>query len=333
MAEPPRLRGPFTRALARLFVRDWRNPRDPEVSLRLGLLALGVAVTVNALLFGAKLGFGLYVGSLALIADALDTLGDILLDVVGLAALVVSLRAPDPEHPYGHQRAEEIASLTVAAVLVVIGLEFGLESGRRLVAGNLGGGFSWFAVGVALSSVVGKAAISLMARHLADYTRSPLLHVSAWHYVTDVFSGLLAAAAILGRRYGYGYLDPVFAMAIALLLVLVSLRIFRHSSNDLLGRGGDPEFLKQIHLVTCNQPGVLGCRDIEVHFYGRKKRVSLRIQVADNLTLREGHKIADRVQHALYGLHADWEPVVHVEPVPPNTPKDRHMEQPLGGAA
>lgn len=329
MAETGQLRGPVTRTLAALFVRGWKNPRDAEVALRLGILALIVAVLVNAVLFGAKLGFGLYVGSLALIADALDTFGDILLDLVGLVALFVSLRAPDPEHPYGHQRAEEIASLTVAAVLVLIGLEFGFEAGRRLVSGAYGGEFSWLAVGVALSSVVGKGAISLLAKHMADYTKSPLLHVSSWHYVTDVFSGLLAAAALMGRNYGYDYLDPIFAMTIALLLVFVSVRIFREASNDLLGRGGDPELLKQIHLVTCNQPGVLGCSNIEVHFYGRRRRVSLRILVADNLTLREGHDIAHRVEKALHGLHADWEPNVHIEPVPADTPKERHMESPL----
>jgi len=329
MAQTQRLRGPLTRALARAFVPGWKNAKDPEVALRLGVMALTVTVAVNAVLFGAKLGFGLYVGSLALIADSLDTLGDILLDIVGLAALHVSLRAPDPEHPYGHQRAEGIASLTVAAILVLVGLEFGAEAGRRLISDEYGGGFSWLAVGVALSSVVGKAAISLLSRNLAKYTKSPLLHVSAWHYITDVFSGLLAAGALIARRYGQQTLDPIFALVIALVLVVVSIRIFREASNDLLGRGGDPELLKQIHLVTCNQKGVLGCRDIEVHFYGRRKRLSLRIQVADNLTLREGHEIAARVQKALHGLHADWEPVVHVEPVPPDTPKDRHMDAPL----
>lgn len=329
MAETPRLRGFFTRLLARLFVRAWDQPRDPDAAVRLGLLALITAVLVNAALFGAKLGFGLYVGSLALIADALDTLGDILLDLVGVVALFVSLRGPDPEHPYGHQRAEEIASITVATILVMVGAAFGIEAGRRFLSEDFGGTFSWLAVGVALASVFAKAAISLLAKHLADYTKSPLLHVSAWHYVTDVLSGLLAAVAILGRRYGYEALDPIFAIAIALLLVVVSARIFRRASNDLLGRGGDPELLKQIHLVTCNQPGVLGCRDIEVHFYGRRRRISLRILVADNLTLREGHEIADTVQNALHGLHADWEPVVHVEPVRPDTPKDQHMESPL----
>lgn len=315
MGDAATLRGPVTRALARLFVKGWDNPSSPQVATRLGLLALSVTVTVNLLLFAFKIGFGLRVGSLALIADALDTLGDVLLDAVGLIALTVSLRGPDREHPYGHERAEEIASIIVATVLVLIGIQFGYSAAQRLVSREYGDAFAWGAVAAALVSVVLKFAIGSFAANLAHYTGSPLLKVSAWHYFTDVASGLLAAVALLARRYGYGILDPLFGLFIALIIVVVAVRIMKEAGNSLVGRGGDAQLLEQIHLTTCSQPGVLGCSDIEVHWYGRKKRVSMRIQVADAKTLREGHEIAERVQRELHGLHADWEPVVHVDPV------------------
>lgn len=321
MEEPPQLRGTLTRLVVRLAVPDWRHPERSGVALRLAILSMTIAVGVNALLMGLKLGFGLWVGSLALVADALDTLGDVLLDLVGLVALRVSLRAPDPEHPYGHERAEEIASLAVATVLVVVGLEFGFEAGRRLVTGDVGDRFSVAATAVALGSVLGKLAISRFAAHIAAYTRSPLVEASAWHNATDVFTGLLAAAALVGRRYGYAILDPLFAVIIAALIVYVGARIFRQASSALVGRGGTPKHLDEIHRVACGQPGVLGCSDIEVHWYGRKRRVSLRVQVPDTLSIGEGHAIAARVERALHGLHADWEPVVHVDPV--RAPEER----------
>jgi ferrous-iron efflux pump FieF len=327
----PRLRGPITRLLARTFVRGWQDPSDSRVALRLGLMALTVTVTVNALLFGIKLGFGLAIGSLALIADALDTLGDVALDAVGLVGFFISLRGPDPEHPYGHERAEEIAGLAVATVLVLVGLAFGYEAGRRLLRGEFGGAFSWLAIAAALSSVVGKYAISRFTFNLADYTGSPLLRVSGWHYFTDVFSGLLAAVAIGARAYGIDWLDPLFALVIALMLVYVAAHVFRDTSNSLLGRGGSPELLDSIHRTACNTPGVVGCADIEVHWYGRKKRVSLRIKVPDTLTLRDSHDIAHRVQDAIHAQHADWEPIVHVEPVPTDTEALRELRPDADG--
>ncbi len=315
MAETPQLRGPVTRAVARLFVKDWRHAERAEVALRLGILASTLAVLVNAVLFGVKLGFGLAVGSLALLADAVDTFGDILLDLTALVALLVSLRAPDAEHPYGHERAEEIAALAVATVLVVIGLQFGAEAGRRYIAGDFDGPYSTGALVAALSSVLGKLMISVFAAHIGAYTGSQLVKASVWHNATDTVSGLLAAAAILGRRYGWGVLDPIMGLLIAVLIVFMGAKIFRSAAKVLLGRGASTKLREEIHLVACHCPGVLGCSDIEVHYYGRKRRVSLRIQVPDSLTLREGHEIAERVQKELHGRHADWEPVVHVDPV------------------
>lgn len=313
--EERRLEGPVARLLVRSFVQRWTEPERSDVAARIGLVGLAVTVTVNLLLFGFKLGYGLHVGSLALIADALDTLGDVLLDAVGVVGFAVSLQAPDNEHPYGHQRAEEIASVTVSVLLVIVGITFGAAAAQRLLAGQYGDAFAWAAVAVALTSVLGKWAISRLTFHLARYTQSPLLSVSGWHYITDVFSGLLAAVALAARRVGVVWLDPVFAVLIALMIVGVAVRIFFQNANSLVGRGASPELLRQIHLVARSQPGVLGCSDVEVHWYGRKKRLSLRVEVADTLTLREGHEIAEQVQRALHETHADWEPIVHVDPV------------------
>lgn len=310
-----KLHGPTARLFVRLFVRDWQRPGDAAVRARIGMVAALLALVVNSVLFLLKLAAGLLLDSLALIADALDSLGDMLIGVVALVALRVALKGPDREHPYGHQRAEEIAAIAVATVITLLGVQFLVEAGRRAISPEEETAFENYALFVVAVGVIGKLAIARLSIQIGGYIESGMIKGSGWNYFLDVLATLAAGAALLGRRQGIYWLDPVLAGVIALLIVRMGVKTFREASDQLIGRGGSPKHLDEIHRVACDTPGVLGCSDIEVHWYGRQRRLSMHVQVADSVTLREGHEIAKRVQERLVGLHADWLPVVSVDPV------------------
>lgn len=308
--------GWVSRILAKAFVPDWREPKKSGVRRRLGTVAVLFALVINLGLFAAKLAVGLLIGSMALIADSIDNFGDLLVGVIGLVAIRVGSIAPDPDHPYGHERAEEIAALAVATLIFLVGIQFGAESLRRLIVGDVGTVMHPVALWVAAASVILKWTISRVSLQVGSYLGNPLLTGSGWNYLLDVASSILALGALIGRMYGFYWLDPAFAVLITLLILRVSVKLFKDASHALLGRGATPDESRLIHEVACGVPGVLSCGDIELHRYGTKRRVSLTIHVPESMTLREGHELAERVQANIHGIHADWEPIVHVHPVP-----------------
>lgn len=323
-----KIRGLFSPLLVRAFVRDWRESHRQDVRVQIGVLAALVGILVNLVMGSLKLAAGLLIASLSLIADAIDSFGDVAQGVITLVGFKVAAKAPDHGHPYGHERAEEIAALVVATLLIVAGLQFGVQATRRLF-GPPETQFHSFALAVGLVSIVVKFGLSRMSFQFATYIDSRVLRGNAWNYLMDVASSALTVVAVAGRYYRVYWLDPLIAILISLLIIRIGLGLFRDSSDHLLGKGGTAEEVEEIHKVACSAPGVLGCADIEVHKYGRRRVVSLRIQVPDTMTLRESHEVAERVEQALTQVHRYWEPVVHVDPVATHAPRGGHTAEAL----
>lgn len=326
--DPPRVRGLLSPILVRILVRDWRARERQSVRVQLGILAASVGIVANFVLAILKFAAGFLIASLSLIADAIDSLADVFQALITLIGFKVAGKAPDHGHPYGHERAEEIAAMVVATLLAVAGLQFGVYAVRRLL-GPPETAFSLFALAVAFVSLVAKLGLSRFSFNFARYIESRALRGNAWNYLTDMLSSALTIVAVGGRYYGIYWLDPVIALGITVIILHVGFRLFREASDHLLGKGGTAQEVDEIHKLACGTSGVLGCSNIEVHKYGRKRLVSLRIQVSDQLTLADAHEIADRVERQVRAAHADWDPVVHVDPIKAHVPRGGHTPDAL----
>jgi len=118
--------------LIHLFVKDSQYPERPNVRLAYGMLAGGVGITVNSLLFCIKLTIGLITGSIAMAADAINNLSDAGSSVVSVLGFKLSAKPADNEHPFGHGRLEYVAGLIVAVIIVSVGFDFLKESAMRI---------------------------------------------------------------------------------------------------------------------------------------------------------------------------------------------------------
>ncbi|MBR5144232.1 MAG: cation diffusion facilitator family transporter [Clostridia bacterium] len=122
----------MTKLLTKLFIKNSENVSDPVVRKDYGTLSSVVGIIVNLILAGIKILAGVLSGSVAIIADAFNNLSDSGSSVITLISFKLSSKPADKEHPYGHARIEYIASMVVSFIILLVGAELLIDSGKTL---------------------------------------------------------------------------------------------------------------------------------------------------------------------------------------------------------
>ena len=124
----------MTRLLTKLFIKNSDNISDPTVRKNYGTMSSIVGIIINLILAGIKIFEGIISGSVAIIADAFNNLSDSGTSVITLLSFKLSSKPADKEHPYGHARIEYIASMVVSFIILLVGAELLLDSGKTLIS-------------------------------------------------------------------------------------------------------------------------------------------------------------------------------------------------------
>lgn len=301
----------LTQWLIGRFVSNKDESDERVVRARYGFLEAWVSIAGNGLLFGVKITLGILANSVSLIADAFHTLGDLVSSVVVVIGFRAAKRPADTRHPYGHGRAEPIATLIIALLLVITGVEFAHVSYDRLREPQaIKGG--WIVVAAMVLSIVAKEWMARFSNRLASVTASDMLRADAWHHRSDAIAAGLVLLAMVGSELGYPMLDGVFGLGVSALIGLTGYHMGRRMISVLLGEAPDREVSEQIADVAAAVRGVRGVHSVEVHDYGVSKHVVLHVEVAPQSTTQESHAIAASVEDAL-DRNMNMSAVVHVD--------------------
>jgi len=301
----------ITDFLLRVFVRNHEQVKVVDVRVHYGFLEAWVSIIGNFALFVVKLVLGLMTQSIALIADAFHSLGDLVTSVIVLFGFRVTHTPADLRHPYGHGRAEPIATLIIAILLVVTGIEFIHVSFDRLrspvpVIGSL------VVIVVMLISTVFKEWMARFSIDLGQRIESDMLKADAWHHRSDAIASLLVVIAMVGARLGYSWLDGLLGMAVGLLIAGTGFHLARSMVNMLMGVAPPHELIAKIVSAAGSTRGVQGVHDIQVHDYGRHQVAILHIEVAPEMSTEQSHAVATEVEETLT-RRLGLSPVVHVD--------------------
>lgn len=274
-----------------------------------GYLEGAVSIVINLALSFVKFGVGFYINSIALIADGFHTLSDLLTSLVVIIGFKFSQQPPDKEHPFGHGRYEDIASLIIAILLAVVGAQFFISSVKRLYSPEIvKGSFLFFLV--ILSTAVAKEVLARYSLYLSRKIDSHALLADAWHHRSDALAVIPVAFGILASSYGYYWVDALSGMIVSGVIVYVGYTIARDASSTLLGKAPSDELILKVRNLA-SLPGVTDVHSIYVHYYGEKKVISLHIQV-EPMGLEEAHAIADTAEQKIAdALNASV--VVHID--------------------
>lgn len=273
-----------------------------------------VSVWVNLVLACVQIVLGVWARSQALIADGVHTLSDLVADFVVLFANHHSQKAPDREHPYGHQRFETAASLVLGLLLLGVGASMIWAGAMKLQNPSEIPKVHAAALGVALLALVGKESLFRYMLTVARRVKSSMLVANAWHARSDAASSLVVAVGIVGNLAGYPILDPIAALIVGFMVGRMGWTFGWEALHDLTDRAVDVEEVQAIRSTLAGTPGVLGVHDVRTRRMGDMIVVDAHIEVLATLNVEAGHDIAVVARKRVMQRHSVINVMIHVDP-------------------
>lgn len=259
-----------------------------------GLRANALGLAANILLAVLKLVVGTLAGSTALVADGLNSTGDVLATAIGMFGYRFGQRPADSNHPFGHGNAESVAGLVIGGILLATGVIVTIEGARSLLSGPRPAPES-AAVVVALVTAVTKEALFRITSRVGRRLNSPALLASAADHRADVLIALTVAAGIAGSRLGMPWLDPLAAIGVGVWIAWLAVEPIRANLGVLMDES-PPGVAEAVAAAASAHPGVRRVDLARVHPLGPYFVVDMEIAVDPELSLREAHAIAHGVE-------------------------------------
>ncbi len=291
-----------------------------NIRARIGKLSGAVGIICNCLLAAGKLIVGHMTSSMSITADGLNNLSDGASSIVTLLGFKLAEKPADRKHPYGHARIEYIAGLTVAVMILFIGLELGKSSVQKFINPEPIE-FSFTAVWVLCASILVKLFMMLFNLKMGRRINSNALLATAADSRNDVMTTSAVLAASIVEHFYDVRIDGVMGIAVSLFILYSGIKLAGETMSPLLGEGANPELQKQITDYINGCPMVLGCHDLMVHDYGPGRRyASIHVEIDKNEDPMACHARIDRMEREClknYGTHL----VIHYDPVVTDDPE------------
>ncbi len=276
----------------------------------------GWGLIANVVLAILKLAGGVLTGSVALVADAVNSIGDIASAFAIRGALQVAQREEDEEHPYGHSKAESIAGLSIALLVVFSALALALETARRW--GEKTAPPPLLAAIIAGICAVTKEMLYHITTRVADRLQSASLRAIGWDHRSDAMASAAIALALWAAPHLgplANVIDQIAAILVCGFLVIVGGRLFARTAAELMDQQADRATVEQIRKASQQVNGVSDVEKLRARKSGLEFFVEIHVQVEGHLTVSEGHRIGHAVKDQIMLQMPRVRDVhVHVEP-------------------
>jgi cation diffusion facilitator family transporter len=284
-----------------------------ETSARLVLRGIGL----NALLAAVKLAGGILGNTYALIADAAESMLDILTSVLVWAGFRVAARPPDENHPYGHGKAEPLAGLAVA--LFIFAMAGWVAWHAVLEIRTPHHGPAWWTLLVLAGVIVAKTWFSRRMSRQGEEVGSTTLGIEAMHHWSDAVTSGAAFVGIgiaLWGGAGWETADDWAALVGCVIIAYNGVNMGARALGDVMDTAAPQNFANEVRAIALAVPGVRALDKVRMRKSGLSHLVDIQVRVDGALTVREGHAIAHAVQDALLASapHRISDVTVHIEP-------------------
>jgi cation diffusion facilitator family transporter len=279
---------------------------------RLGNIEGWLSIAGNIGLFILKYWAGAVTGSIALIADAWHTLSDSFSSIIVLIGIKVSNKPADREHPFGHGRAELIASLAIGMLLLFIAFSFLTESINRLQT-HQSVDYGTIALIAVIASIIVKEALAQYAIWAGKKTGSNTLKADGWHHRTDAISSVLILIGIFLGKY-FWWIDGVLGLIVTGMIAWAAYEILRDAIHPLLGEKPSEKLKQRLHEISSEALGFdPEIHHIHLHRYGDHVELTFHVTLPSEMTLKRAHehvvKLEEKIQEEL-----DMIPTIHTDP-------------------
>lgn len=276
-----------------------------------------IGIWGNGLLSLAKLILGFLSGSMAVVGDGIDSATDIIMSLITLFAAGIMAKPPDPGHPYGHGRAETVATKLLSFMIFFAGAQFMISTLSRFFAPEVLQKPSSLAIYVTLASIAGKWILSRVQHAMAKKTGSLMIEATARNMQNDIFISM-AVLAGLGFTYvlDQPILDLITAFGISLWVMKSAFGIFLQTSSEVMEETKDLSIYDTLFQIVSSVEGAYNPHKTRVRKFGDLLYVDMDIEVQGDLTVREAHLIANEVERRIHEkIESVYDIMVHVEPL------------------
>jgi len=279
-----------------------------------------LSILSNSVLILMKMAVGLISGSVSIISEAIHSFMDLAAAVMAFVSIRIAGRPADKDHPYGHQKVENVSGALEALLIIVAAALIIIESVKRLLNGaeieNL-----WLGALVMLVSGIVNILVSRRLYKVAREESSVALAADALHLKTDVYSSLgvgvgLLAIVILQSAFRIPWaetLDPVIALCIALFIVKEAWDMVRAAVDPLLDASLPPEDLAAVEAIVGARHGV-SMHGVRTRKSGRTRHIDFHLEVPEDMSVSESHELCDEIERELERKLSDTSVLIHIEP-------------------
>ena len=256
----------------------------------------------------------LMTGSVALLGTFLDSVMDLSISVMNFFAIQHAQTPADKEHRFGHGKAEALAALAQATLLLLAAFFLIYETVQAFVSPspimqtNIG-------IGVLVVSIILTIGLVFVQRRVAKSTGSVALLADSAHYAGDIYINLgVIGALILSGYFGFIYADPVLGLVVAGVLANSARQIYVEAGNQLMDRELDDASREKIKAIILSHPEVRGLHDLRTRQAGLGKFIQCHIELDGTLPLLAAHHISDAVEELVMRDFANAEVLIHLDP-------------------
>ena len=304
----------MTNLLVRLFIKDPKNTSSPKVREAYGVLAAFVGIITNLLLCAAKFIVGMWSGSIAIQADAVNNLSDIGSSVVTLIGFKMAGRPADKEHPFGHARMEYIAALAVSFLILLVGFELGKESLGKIISPTPVE-YHPVTMLVLCISILSKLWMGFFTRSIGKKIGSSALAASTMDSICDTIStGAILISTVIGY-FSELNLDGYIGILVALFVLYAGIGILKDTISPLMGEAPDPAMVKELQQRLLSYHDINGLHDIVIHNYGPGRLIATaHAEVASDGDILEIHESIDKAEREV-GEAMGMILTIHLDPL------------------
>lgn len=301
---------------------DTQNyPNRNDILKKAALIAL-IGNLVLALL---KIITGIVTGSLAVIGDGIDSSTDVAIAIITLIVGTIIKRPSDKEHPWGHQRAETVATIALAFIIMLAGFQLVMSSIHQLRNGETGKLPETAALLVTLVSVIGKLGLAFSQYSLGKKSGSAMVMANAKNMTNDI---IISTSVFLGLGasllFKLPFLDPLIALLVGIWVMKSAVGIFLELNMELMDGNADEELYTSLFKAVKTVNGAENPHRARIRKMASAWDIDLDIEVDGKMTVYNAHKIAEKVEDAVRKEIPDvYDIMVHVEPAG----KGEHDEQ------
>ena len=277
-------------------------------------IASFLGIFFNLFLFVIKFIASFFTSSQAMMADAINSLGDIFSSLMTLIGNKIASKPSDDDHNLGHGKAEYIYSLLISIVIIVVAVTLFKDSLESIFVKS-DYTFSYMLIVVCIITIIIKLSLYFYTNKLSKRLNSVLLKANSKDHLYDAIVTSINLLAIILTSFGIYFVDGLVGVLIALWILISGLKIFKESYDVLMDKAIDNDTKDKVLEVVKKYSEVKKINHFNATPVGYKYQISFTIFVDGNMSTYESHDIANKIERELEKFDEIYLTVIHVNPI------------------